>query len=123
LQALWGGEKEALRDSVFMPFSGLMRSVRDERWKLIVYPPINHSQLFDLKEDPHETRDLAGDAKHAKEVERLIALMKAWQEKVGDKQPLTVEKPKSKEVRFDDFVRKPDQWQPDWIIKKYFNPR
>jgi arylsulfatase A-like enzyme len=36
-----------------------MRSVRDRRWKLIVYPRIDHRQLFDLVEDPDEMRDLA----------------------------------------------------------------
>jgi hypothetical protein len=24
-------------------------------------------------------------------------------------------------IRFDDFVRKPDPWQPDWIVEKYFD--
>jgi hypothetical protein len=46
--------------------------------------------------------------------------MKKWQLKVGDQQPLTVADPKPKEVRFDDFIRKPDQWQPEWIVQKYF---
>ncbi len=120
LRPLWTGGKKRIRDSVFLPYSEIMRSVRDDRWKLIVYPPINHRQLFDLEHDSDETRDLAGDAKHAAEVERLTRLMKSWQEKVGDQQPLTVAKPKPKEVTFDGFERKPDQWQPEWIIKKYF---
>jgi arylsulfatase A-like enzyme len=120
LRALWTGEKPRLRDSVFLPFSGLMRSVRDERWKLIVYPPIDHRELFDLKNDPDETKNLAADPTHAAEVERLTALMKGWQKKVGDAQPLTVEKPKSKDVSFDGFERKPDKWQPPWIVEKYF---
>jgi hypothetical protein len=40
--------------------------------------------------------------------------------KVGDQQPLTVDKPKPKEVSFDGYLRKADQWQPEWIIQKYF---
>lgn len=120
LQPLWTGAKQQLRDSVFLPFTGLMRAVRDDRWKLIVYPPINHRQLFDLKSDPDERTDLATNSKHAGEVERLLTLMKTWQNKVGDKQPLTVAKPKPKEISFEGYVRKPDQWQPEWIIKKYF---
>ncbi len=123
LAPLWQGTKDRLRDSVFLPFSGLMRSVRDERWKLIVYPPINHRELFDLRDDPDETHDLAGDPRYAGEIERLTARMRQWQERVGDKQPLTVAKPKPKEVRFDDFTRKPDQWQPEWIVRKYFRDR
>jgi arylsulfatase A-like enzyme len=97
-----------------------MRSVRDERWKLIVYPPIHHRQLFDLQNDPDEMRDLAADPKHGGEIERLTRLMKSWQAKVGDKQPLAAAKPRSKAVTFERFDRKADQWQPEWILKKYF---
>jgi hypothetical protein len=50
----------------------------------------------------------------------LTDLMRSWREKLGDEQPLAVDAPKLKEVRFDDFVRKPDQWQPAWIVEKYF---
>jgi arylsulfatase A-like enzyme len=120
LQPLWSGTQTKLRDSVFLPFTGLMRSVRDERWKLIVYPPINHRQMFDLQSDPDEIHDLATDPKHAGEIERLTALLKGWQAKVGDRQPLTVDKPKPKEVNFEGYLRKPDQWQPEWIVRKYF---
>ena len=123
LRPLWAGEGAKVRDSVFLPFSNLMRSVRDERWKLIVYPQINHRQLFDLREDPHETRDLAADHEHEPEIERLTALMRSWQAKVGDAQPLAVSNPKPKELRFDDFDRKPDEWQPEWIVEKYFSDR
>lgn len=120
LQPLWKDPNASIRDSVFLPFSGLMRSVRDDRWKLIVYPPINHRQLFDLKNDPHETKNLAEDPSHADQIDRLTALMHDWQKKVGDNQPLSVKNPKPKEIRYDDFVRKPDRWQPDWIVEKYF---
>lgn len=105
---------------MFLPFTGLVRSVRDDRWKLIVYPPINHRQLFDLKADPNEMTDLAADPHHAADIDRLTALMGEWQAKVGDKQPLSVDRPKPREVSFDGYVRKPDQWQPDWIVRKYF---
>jgi arylsulfatase A-like enzyme len=121
LQPHWAGTRTQLRDTVFLPFLDKIRAVRDDRWKLLVYPPINHRQLFDLQNDPDEIHDLAGDSKYAGEVERLTALMKGWQAKVGDRQALTVDKPKSKEISFEGYVRKPDQWQPEWIIKKYFS--
>lgn len=120
LRPLWTGKKSQLRDSVFLPYSDLMRAIRDERWKLIVYPPINHRELFDLKADPAETSNLAEDPRHAPQITRLLSLMKAWQQKVGDSQPLSVKNPKSKEVSFEGFQRKPDRWQPDWIVHKYF---
>jgi len=119
LRPLWTGEKSTLRDSVFLPFSGVMRSVRDERWKLIVYPAINHRELFDLQADPHEITNLAADATHAGQIDRLTKLMQTWQKQVGDSQALASARPKPKEVSFD-FERKPDQWQPAWIVEKYF---
>jgi arylsulfatase A-like enzyme len=123
LRPLWEGDGAKVRESVFLPFSNLMRSIRDDRWKLIVYPQINHRQLFDLRDDPHEMRDLAADPGHEPEIARLTALMRSWQEKLGDQQPLAVNAPRPKEVRFDDLVRQPDQWQPAWIVEKYFRDR
>ena len=38
LAPLWRGEKKAVRDSLFLAFQDKMRSVRDQRWKLRVYP-------------------------------------------------------------------------------------
>lgn len=64
-----------------------MRAVRDSRWKLIVYPKFNHQQLFDLKKDPGELRDLT--AEKPAEVERLIRSLYDWQQGTSDKQPLT----------------------------------
>jgi arylsulfatase A-like enzyme len=118
LAPLWSGRKKSVRDSVFLPYTDTMRAVRDARWKLIVYPQINHRQLFDLKNDPDEMSDLA--PKKPREVERLTRLLRDWQAQTGDMQSLETTKGKPKAIRYDDFVRKPDQWQPQWIVEKYF---
>jgi arylsulfatase A-like enzyme len=120
---LWEDEGATIRDSVFLPFDTTMRSVRDERWKLIVYPQINHRQLFDLRDDPHEMRDLADEPGQEARLAGLTALMKGWQAKVGDTQPLAVDDPRPKGVSFEGYIRKPDRWQPDWIVEKYFRDR
>jgi len=88
------GEKKQTRDSLFLAYENSQRAVRDGRWKLIRYPQINRSQLFDLQEDPHEIHDLAGDAKQAERIQSLMALLTDWQKKLGDDQPLTVDNPK-----------------------------
>ena len=49
------------------------RMIRDSRYKLIYYPVGDHSQLFDLAEDPHEMTDLAPDPDHAGTLARLQA--------------------------------------------------
>jgi len=121
LRPLWEGTKERVRDSVFLPYIQIQRAVRDERWKLICYPKISYMQLFDLQADPDEKTNLIGRTEYAAHVQRLLALMKQWQAKVGDTLELPTE---SKAPEFVDLTgrkRIPDQWQPDWIVKKYFD--
>lgn len=52
------------------------RMIRDDRYKLIYYPVGNHFQLFDMREDPKELRDLASDPAHAETVKRLADTLK-----------------------------------------------
>lgn len=52
-------------------FRDKQRMVRSGRWKLIHYPHIDRWQLFDLRNDPHEIRDLAGISEFAEIVSRL----------------------------------------------------
>jgi arylsulfatase A-like enzyme len=87
------GETKQVRDALFLAYRGVQRSVRDERWQLITYPQINKTQLFDLQNDPHETKDLSGDPAQAKQVERLTEKLKELQKEYDDKQPLRSDKP------------------------------
>jgi len=120
LSPIWRGEAAKVRDTVFLPFLKIMRAVRDERWKLIRYPQINYTQLFDLADDPGELRNLADDPKQADRVAKMMDLVRAWQKRVGDDLPLSVAKPKPKAIDLTGRKRKPDRWQPAWIRKKYF---
>jgi arylsulfatase A-like enzyme len=101
------GRKAAVRDSLFTAYARVQRAVRDDRWKLIVYPKIHKTQLFDLKADPAETHDLAGDSKYAGEVARLTALLKEWQAKLGDTLPLKAEVRESPDFDFSNVKDKP----------------
>ncbi len=120
LAPVWRGERTKTRDSIFLSYLGLMRSVRDERWKLIRYPPINHTQLFDLENDPHEMSNLANDPAQADRIERMTGMIRDWQAKLGDNQELTVTNPRSKEIDLTGRERVPDRWQPMWLIEKYW---
>lgn len=120
LRPLWEGKKPRVRDSVFLPFLNIQRAVRDERWKLIVYPKIGHMQLFDLQTDPGECRNLIDHPQHAEHVRRLLALLKRWQVAVGDTLPLPEKNQAPARVDLSGRARKPDPWQPRWIREKYF---
>jgi arylsulfatase A-like enzyme len=66
-------------DEVFCYFRDSQRMLRDDRWKVIYYPQLERWQLFDLRTDPNELRDLANDPRFAVELakgqERLRAAM------------------------------------------------
>lgn len=109
------------REHIALPFYGTMRSMRDEQFKVIYYPKINHVQLFDLKNDPHETLNLAGHPDYQDAKNRLTMALKQWQSDVGDETPLTSAKPKPLYRELTGTPRKPDRWQPKWIIEKYFD--
>jgi arylsulfatase A-like enzyme len=121
LRPLWEGRKQRVRDSVFLPFMQVQRAVRDERWKLIAYPKIGHLQLFDLKTDPHETTSVIDRPANAVHVARLQGLMKQWQARVGDTLEWPAENRTPPRIDLTGKDRPPDEWQPDWIVKKYFD--
>ena len=86
--------------SIFTAYTDVQRAVRNDRRKLIVYPEINTSQLFDLARDPGELHDLANDPQHAREHSRLYDLLRDWQKKLGDSQPLSSPSPRPKDFDF-----------------------
>ncbi len=87
------GEKEKIRNSVFAAYKDDQRMVRQGNWKLIKYNVNgkNTTQLFNLKNDPWELNNLAGQPKSAKRLERLTTLLKKWMTRVDD--PCNLEKP------------------------------
>jgi arylsulfatase A-like enzyme len=121
LRPLWEGKKEGVRDSVFLPYIQGQRAVRDERWKLVCYPKIGHLQLFDLQADPDEQTNLIERPASAEHVQRLMKLMRQWQAKVGDTLELPAENHPPEPIDLSGRERVPDQWQPDWIVRKYFD--
>ena len=94
------GSKTSIRDSIFTAYGQVQRAVRDDRWKLIVYPKINKTQLFDLVKDPAELHDLANEATAVGERQRLTELLRDWQKRLDDHQPLSSEKPLPSEFKF-----------------------
>jgi len=122
LVSTWSRPGGAVRKSCFLPFQGQMRSVNDGRWKLIVYPEVAVTQLFDLQTDPDEINNLAENPAHAATRVRLMELLRMEQILAGDDLPLTVARPKPPEIDLTGHARKPDQWQPAWIVEKYFGP-
>lgn len=123
LQSILADAESDGREYLFTTYTLWQRAVRDARWKLIAYPPIQKYQLFDLQDDPAETRNLYGAAEVAEVQERLLTELAAKQVQFDD--PLLTKKmPAGKaEIDLESVKRVPDRWQPDWIIRKYFPPQ
>ena len=76
-------------DAIYGAYTMTQRQVTDGDWKLIVYPQKNVTLLYNLRDDPQETRDLSNDPKHAGKVKALLATLRGLQKETGD--PLTLE--------------------------------
>jgi arylsulfatase A-like enzyme len=50
-------------------------------WKYVEWPEFDYQQLFDLKDDPGELRNLAADAAHAAQRSRMHEALTAWRER------------------------------------------
>jgi arylsulfatase A-like enzyme len=89
------GKTDKARDTLFLAYREVQRAIRDERWKLIRYPEVEVTQLFDLKNDPDELKNLAGEAGQKERVTKMLAQMTGWQKRLNDAAPLTVANPAS----------------------------
>jgi len=95
------GDADTHRESVCCTYRDRQRSIRDERWKYIVYPRTGREQLFDLASDPHELRNLLDDwrlrpneqwgyeppldpERAAELADDLRGALREWQTDVGD---------------------------------------
>ena len=87
------GKSAGVRDTLFNSYRDVQRAVRDNRWKLIRYPQVNVTQLFDLQSDPYEMTSLADKPEQAERIKSLTAEMERWQKQLGDTAPLVVANP------------------------------
>ena len=93
LAPIIAGKSAKVRDYAFTSYTDAQRAIRDQRWKLIRYPKINFSQLFDLQNDPHELNNLADRPAQAGKLKQMMALLQQAQQQYGDTAPLTSEHP------------------------------
>lgn len=69
--------------------TNLQRMVRKGDYKLIYYPKIKKTLLFNLKTDPEEMNDLSGDPKYAGKIKELLQAFEKLQKETGDPLKLT----------------------------------
>ena len=84
LKGLVDGSASSVHDSVFGAYRDVQRMVRVGDYKLIEYPKIQRTQLFNLAGDPHEMKDLSGDPSQAERIKQMRAKLLDWQKKLDD---------------------------------------
>ena len=84
LKPLIDGSAASVHDSVFGAYRDVQRMVRMGDYKLIDYPKIKRTQLFNVASDPWEMKDLSGEASQADRIKELRARLLEWQKKLDD---------------------------------------
>jgi arylsulfatase A-like enzyme len=107
LSAVLADPAKTGRPQLLFAYKTVQRAMRDDRWKLIRYPLVDKTQLFDLQADPHETVNLADKPESAGQVKVFMALLKKEMAASGDTAPLEVANPKAAEWTPEALVRKP----------------
>jgi len=86
--------RKPARTSLTFAYQKVQRAIRDERFKLIRYPQIDRTQLFDLTNDPDEINDLAALPEQAVRVAAMTQMLSAELKALDDPAPFTVETPR-----------------------------
>ena len=107
LEPVIDGEKPSVRETIFLAYEDGQRAVRQGDWKLIRYPQVNYTQLFNLREDPEELVNLAEQSKYQAKVGEMMKLLAAQQRYYEDTQPLTSDKPGKALIDVDFFSKSP----------------
>lgn len=85
------------REQLFFAYRNVQRAIADDQWKLIRYPLVDQTQLFDLQADPLEKNNLAKAPEQAGRVATLTALLEKEMAAAGDRAPLRVAQPEAPE--------------------------
>lgn len=88
------GRSAGAREELFLAYMKVQRAIIADGHKLIRYPQINRTQLFDFVNDPEEIKDLAGEPAQQERIATLMAKLEKWQRHYGDELPLTSPDPK-----------------------------
>jgi len=87
------GRQRKVRNVLYTAYRHCQRAIRDEQWKLIRYPLVDRTQLFDLTKDPHELENLADRPEQAARIATMMALLQQEMTAHSDKTPLAVGNP------------------------------
>ena len=117
---IFKGRETKIRESLYTAYKHTVRAVRTEEWKLIQYPERNFMQLFNLKQDPLEIKNLAADSNNKSKLDEMMLLLKDWYQATDDVADMSPSKILPLEYDYKTLKQIPDNKQPPYILEKYF---
>lgn len=90
LAPLIHGQGKPPYEAMFSYYKGFQRMVRTKTHKMIVYPQIHRTQVFNIESDPWEMHDLSADPASAGVRSELTQQLKRLQAELGDKLQLDI---------------------------------
>lgn len=93
LRPILEGKHTKVREVLYTGYRNCQRAIRDDRWKLIRYPLVDRTQLFDLSIDPLELNNLADKPEQRAKVVELTSLLQREMDNHADTIPLSVADP------------------------------
>lgn len=115
------GDAKGVRNSLYTVYRNTVRAVRTVEWKLIRYPKRDFSQLFNLKNDPLEINNLIAVPAYKQKADEMMGLLKEWYIATNDSANLNPETTLPMKYNHRLLKQKPDSWQPEYTLKRYFN--
>ena len=109
LAAVLKDPSQSARPFLMFGYRSIQKALSDGRWKLIRYPHVDRTQLFDLQADPYETKDLSTLPEHAERIKEMLAKLAAEMKADGDNDPLTAAKILPADWKAPSKVPKPGQ--------------
>ena len=121
-RSLWSMVRRdgAGRADLVQLYAETQRAIRRGDHKLIRYPRIDRTVLYDVAADPHELTDLAGRAEFADLRRGLEGLLKQRLAEAGDRLLWRTDEQDPVEIDLSGQRSAPDRWQPEWIRTKYW---
>ena len=114
------GKVKGVRTSLYTAYKNTVRAVRTDEWKLIRYPRRNFTQLFNLKSDPLEIDNLATKPQYKNKVNEMMKLLMEGYKASDDTATMNPTSFLPLEYDYTKLKQTPDQWQPEYTLKKYF---
>ncbi len=78
------GKRDRQYDAIYGAYMNLQRMVTRDHFKLVYYPEIDKTLLFDLESDPKEMNNLAEKPEYAEKIAELKKALKDAQQQTGD---------------------------------------